>query len=379
MLPSLQASPGDRAADSLVAGLLRTQAVRPTPSPQHGREELIGSIVDVFSRLANCTSSVVMEIHDKDGSGVVLHQAGADAVSISEHCAARLRKGREGAAGEAMRASPAGDGQPAIVTETFREGRLLSGAMRIPGSEHGLAVASVLLAPEWGPLGREREETAFKALLFGIAEALVPRERTDPLQAEWSRSTIVDRCVPWGYVVVDEDGHVLFANHRAQAVLDSGNGIENRNGRLRAARSAIDRVLTSLIGVVAREGGRLPADETRMSRVIGIPSPDGDSRYALKLAPCDRCDATEIPAAYVFIIDLMAELKASHRDLASLFSLTEKESQFAGLFCGGNRLNDIAAMMGITANTARVHLHNLFKKTGTSSQVELAWKLARIL
>jgi DNA-binding CsgD family transcriptional regulator len=61
-----------------------------------------------------------------------------------------------------------------------------------------------------------------------------------------------------------------------------------------------------------------------------------------------------------------------------VFRLSDREACFAELFAAGHRIDAIAERMGVTSNTARVHLRHVFAKTGCSSQIELARKLACI-
>ncbi|MDJ1157718.1 helix-turn-helix transcriptional regulator [Chelatococcus sp. SYSU_G07232] len=378
MLPSLGAGPDgqshhraahDAGESRRTEVFQRTEAIEAVPC---AHQNLVGGIIDVFSRLSGCTSSVVIET--SGASYGIVHIGGEAAPDITEHCLMRLRS-----SGASLGSAAASRANTMLIQrEPFRDGHLLTGSIPILGHNNRRALVSVLLPQMPGSLGADREEVSFTALLHSVSEALAVRDRPEVSHLDWVRSGVVDRCVPWGYVVVDDEANVLFSNHRAQSALAQGGGIEIRSGRLRAARSSVDRVLHSIIANVAHEGDDGGA-VNEVARVLGVPGTDGESRYALKIAPCDRCSDLDVPTAYVFIIDLRAELKASHSDLAILFSLTEKESQFAELFCQGHKLSEIAEMMGIAVNTARVHLHNLFKKTRTTSQVELAWKLARVL
>jgi DNA-binding CsgD family transcriptional regulator len=61
-----------------------------------------------------------------------------------------------------------------------------------------------------------------------------------------------------------------------------------------------------------------------------------------------------------------------------VFRLSVREAHFAELFAAGYRIDAIAQAMGVTPNTARVHLRHVFAKTGCSNQIELARKFACI-
>lgn len=364
-----------RSAGTLPEGM----AALPQPSAARGMKrgrEIVTSMVDVFCRLSGARSSIAAQLNAASRTAAPLHVAGREASAIASHCQALLQPvASDVGVRESSLLSTPSDG-PLVILERFLDGRLLTGTMRIAPDPTAFALASVLLPARQDLIVLEQERRAFGALLQGIADTL--REQALPPRppGAFMSAAVVDRCVPWGYVVVDEEGFILFANQRARAAIVAGCGIEGRGGRLRALRSVVDRTLAATVSEMAKAA---LAGATPPSRVIAVPNADGECRFALKIAPCGRGEGTGMGTAYVFIIDLKSRLRANHEELACLFSLSDKESRFAELFCSGLRLNEIAAMMGITANTARVHLHNLFKKTGTSSQVELAWKLARVL
>lgn len=368
-------TPERRSARALPEGI----AALPQPSAASGMKrgrEIITSMVDVFCRLSGAHSSIAAQLNAASRTASPLHVAGREASAIASHCQALLQPmASDVGVRESSLLNPSAEG-PLIVHEHFLDGRLLTGTMRVAPDPNAFALASVLLPVRQDPIVLDQERRAFGTLLQGIADTLRQEVVPSRTPGAFMSAAVVDRCVPWGYVVVDEEDYILFANQRARAAIVAGCGIESRGGRLRALRSVVDRTLAATINEMAKaalEGTSPP------SRVIAVPSADGECRFALKVTPCGRGEGTGMGTAYVFIIDLKSRLRANHEELACLFSLSDKESRFAELFCSGLRLNEIAAMMGITANTARVHLHNLFKKTGTSSQVELAWKLARVL
>ena len=58
--------------------------------------------------------------------------------------------------------------------------------------------------------------------------------------------------------------------------------------------------------------------------------------------------------------------------LQHLFGLTTKEAALTALLAAGRTLRQAAAAQEITTKTARVHLGNIFGKTGVRRQSELA-------
>jgi DNA-binding CsgD family transcriptional regulator len=80
---------------------------------------------------------------------------------------------------------------------------------------------------------------------------------------------------------------------------------------------------------------------------------------------------SEAARAILFISDPAEGAALDQSMLRQLYRLTETESALAGLLCGGERLTEAAARLGITHNTARAHLKNIFQKLGVSRQPEL--------
>ena len=63
--------------------------------------------------------------------------------------------------------------------------------------------------------------------------------------------------------------------------------------------------------------------------------------------------------------------------MADAHALTRRERETLRLVCEGLKNDTIATRMGVTTDTARLHLRNLHKKTGTADKVELvisAWQ-----
>ena len=54
-----------------------------------------------------------------------------------------------------------------------------------------------------------------------------------------------------------------------------------------------------------------------------------------------------------------------------LFDMTPTEARLASLLAAGEKLEDAARRMAITAGTARVHVKNIFRKTNVGRQGDL--------
>ena len=65
-------------------------------------------------------------------------------------------------------------------------------------------------------------------------------------------------------------------------------------------------------------------------------------------------------------------------DGGELFALTPAEGKLAKAIAGGQKLSDVAHLLGLSSESARVHLKSIFAKSGTHSQSELSVLLDRM-
>jgi len=208
----------------------------------------------------------------------------------------------------------------------------------------------------------------------GGSSSAPPTIGENPSSGDHGRSTfgsaeLIQQCIPWGVLVVDQQRRILFANPRARSFLQAKNGLREQDGKLRVERTSIDRGLDKLICRVA--AGNYPA---ATQDTVGVPDRQGQIRYALKVARC-RTESEEV-AALLVISDLVSAARMSRASVAQVFRLTEREAEFAELFASGLCIATIADQMGISAHTARVHLRHVLAKTGCASQIELARRFA---
>jgi DNA-binding CsgD family transcriptional regulator len=84
------------------------------------------------------------------------------------------------------------------------------------------------------------------------------------------------------------------------------------------------------------------------------------------LRPTDRD-----PAAVLFIGDPERPVEVDPRNLIRLYGLSRAEARVAVLLAKGLRLEQSAQQLGLTYETVRKHLKQIFSKTGTDRQAEL--------
>ncbi len=205
------------------------------------------------------------------------------------------------------------------------------------------------LTASLGEFTRTHTQASFECVNLGL--------RLGPLQ----------HCLPCGLIIVDEHRKILFENDRARTQLSAGCGLGATSGTFQIEKACVDRGFAHLVQRIA---AGVVHDASRKANLIGIPDRAGRTRYVLKLVPFERRQTRSL--FLVLIMDLMGTTQVSRARAAKVFQLSEREAELAELFSLGLRVDEIAGRMGVSLNTARVHLRNVFTKTGCSNQIDLA-------
>ena len=173
-----------------------------------------------------------------------------------------------------------------------------------------------------------------------------------------------------GVVQLDRGGRVLAANAPAHEILRRGDGLLDRDGTLDA---------------------RLPADRTRLRRLLGRALPDllgeapsggsmtvqrasGRSRLGLHVSPVgDRAAdfGGRRVAALVLVVDPARRPRIDAQRVAVTLGLTASEGRMAALLAEGLRVREIAAVQGWSESYVRWLVEQTYRKLGVSGQVAL--------
>ena len=92
---------------------------------------------------------------------------------------------------------------------------------------------------------------------------------------------------------------------------------------------------------------------------------------AVAIFVVDTITPLDIAVAVLYVSDLEAHTLPRSEALRSLYALTSAEIELVELLCDGCSLEEAAEHRGVTMNTARSQLKQIFFKTNTSRQSEL--------
>jgi DNA-binding CsgD family transcriptional regulator/PAS domain-containing protein len=212
-----------------------------------------------------------------------------------------------------------------------------------------------------------------QAMLEPLAEAA--RLHVELHNLGWKSSVALRALDQLGAAVIiaDSDGRVIQTNRAAERVLQRGDGLRIRNGKLGAldvsesagletaiAAAAVEQKTAAAIGRmrVRRHNGRLP--------------------YVLTVAPLGA-DLTVYgrPSAMIVVTD-PDECSRSERDLAEFFQLSPAESRLAVALLAGKKLREVAMEFGVQITTLRTQLSSILRKTGVTRQVDLIRLLSNV-
>ena len=235
----------------------------------------------------------------------------------------------------------------------------------IERSADSLTVVTVLRAERAG-LVTEAEQQVFARLMPHVRRAIEIHRRLYGAQLQRDGALQALDALRIGMVLTDRAGRALFANRMAEKILSHGDGLALVRGQLRAARSQDSQRLAALIQGAAKTGCGLGQEP---GGILSLPTSTGVALSVL-VSPCP-CLGLLDPAALVFLGMPARSLPLEERFVARRYGLTRAEAKLLQALVDGKRLTDYAEGAGITLNTAKTHLKQIFAKTGSRRQSDL--------
>jgi DNA-binding CsgD family transcriptional regulator len=240
-----------------------------------------------------------------------------------------------------------------------------------------------LLRPPEAPAFTQKEKAALSDLLPHLKRSVKVRDRVvrDRLARE-SLAEFMD-LLPVAFLLVGHKGHVELQNRVAKEMIAQEDGLFVGAGGYLATASAkntadLRQLITETVKAASVESPGEPTldEECPLSGEHFIIS-RGPDRLPLICVmypvngsrPDDKQDSE--PAVAVLIKDPQAERFDGLPDFASAYDLTNAETRLIRLLTAGQGLFEAAAELGITKNTARTHMRNIYSKVGMHRQADL--------
>lgn len=182
---------------------------------------------------------------------------------------------------------------------------------------------------------------------------------------------VLDR-LPVGVILIDPRCRPLPVNRAARHILAERDGFGFDDKGPRAAIDAETQALRRLVSEAVRGG--LENGGFERAGVMAVSRPSGRRGYVMHAAPLLAAgpDSRLRDAVAVVVISDPDAVDVSPTEmLQSLFSLTPAEADLVRLLVQGHSLEEAAAARGVTLNTVRTQLKQVFAKTDTKRQGEL--------
>jgi DNA-binding CsgD family transcriptional regulator len=221
----------------------------------------------------------------------------------------------------------------------------------------------------------EHDVERFRVLLPHLQRALRMRRRLVDLEVFRDAALCALDQLPWGVVFVDEHRNRLAANRHADEILVAGDGLTARGNILRAdladETARLERLLNSALD-------RSGAQRSSAGGTLSITRPSGAPPLSVAVVPLDiemETFGERGRIAALFVTDPDIPLDSHEQHLRELYALTAGEARLTSLLLQGKSVEEAAAAMGITVNTARTRLKQIYNKTGVRRQPELVRRL----
>ena len=172
-----------------------------------------------------------------------------------------------------------------------------------------------------------------------------------------------------GILIVDRESRITFANDCATELLRS----------LRAPCTRTSRTQDSLHDAGAFDKGLRDAISGGDGRADGFIALNnaGDNSLTVQIIPYGSGDPAEAGASgsILFVSDASTKPNFDLGPAAKLYGLTPAELRLLEALLEGEKVGNYARRCGVTQNTIKGHLAQLFRKTQTGRQSELVLRI----
>ena len=174
-----------------------------------------------------------------------------------------------------------------------------------------------------------------------------------------------------GLLFFGPDGRFASANARGEAILREQDGLGLAGGRLVAGHGRDTNELEAVIKAACEIGerrGHLAPMSLRLQRPSG--------RRDLEVMACPIDPVSELwgdgrASSFLVVSDGADDFPGAARRMQELHGLSETEATLAVAIASGTTVKEWAAHRGVSVETVRWQLKQVFAKTGTSRQPEL--------
>jgi DNA-binding CsgD family transcriptional regulator/PAS domain-containing protein len=181
---------------------------------------------------------------------------------------------------------------------------------------------------------------------------------------------VIDR-LPLGVIFLDADKRVILMNRSVEEILALDDGFRLERDRPVLDNARENQVLQACLGAAVKVQ---PKSGSSAGDVLSVTRPSGKRPFPLMVGPLLAAhpdSSIDDAKAIIFISDPEGGRITTTEVLETLYQLTHAEAELVRLIAAGHSLEEVAAERGVTMNTVRSQLKQVFSKTDTSRQGEL--------
>lgn len=231
------------------------------------------------------------------------------------------------------------------------------------GPDSAEAVLFAIFAPELHPDIRDNRRRVLRAIgdhLLGAAALHWRLVHAESVSA--ASKSLLDR-IALGTVILSGAGKVLYVNGAARRMIEAGDALRLRAGKLTALSAGTDQVLQRLPKAMAAGGTERPFLIPRNSGSITAIAAPAEADTALGDIGKASC--------ILFLSDPSEVARSAGRRLAELYALSPSEAEIAQAIAEGHDVARIARARNSSIHTVRSQLRATMSKIGAKRQSDV--------
>lgn len=219
------------------------------------------------------------------------------------------------------------------------------------------------------PFG-EAEQQLCRTLAPHLRRAVQVGHRFDVVEAQRSAAIEALDRLATGVLLCDNSATIIFANRAGRDILEHGDALAVHQGRLKARDQ---NAMSRLLRLLSAEAGVLDAGQLSGGTLL-VPRAPGLRPLALAVSSVRMPRASPGPqrtTSVIFINDPGSIFESNASHLLEFYGLTPSEARLAIKITEGRSIEEAAAALKITTETARTYVKRILAKTGAKRQSEL--------
>jgi PAS domain S-box-containing protein len=215
-----------------------------------------------------------------------------------------------------------------------------------------------------------REQSGAIKFLVTVTRSIIDEVEKD---AQATVSAALDN-LPLSVILVDMDGYVRAMNSAARQLVSQNDGFFINSENKIIVESSSDRDF--LLNLIHRVSTNSESDiDTSLGGALVLQRISMRKGYSVLVTPVRGGEKFDVgkrkPGAFVFITDPEQDHKPPTEVLCNLYGLTPAEARIAAEIVNGRNVSEISGIFGISQNTIKSQLKQIFSKTETQGQSDL--------